>query len=179
MSTRRCTAAVVSVFVLGAPGAGIAWAATGSASTTGTIPPGKRLTTRQWQSFKRSYQAFNKTTQKTVKTFNRCHSSTAYSHNAQALSNCLGNSLQNELGVTQRLFNTLISFQGTVGSICNSGFSSYAGTLHVWQRTVSSVQTASRHLNLAAMESAIKNAQSQAGRLAIAEKGFLKVCAPA
>jgi hypothetical protein len=174
VTIRRCSiAAALGVFVLGVVGAGAAMAAGGA------VPPGKRLTTKQWQAYQKAQKTFDQTTAKTVKRFQTCVTTAGTSRNPKAFSVCIGKSLNKELAVTQKLRSTLIDYQGTVGRVCNHGFGSYVGQLNLWRSTVKNVNTVAQGGNMIYVRSAVKSVVDQNTRVKAAERNFKKVCAPA
>ena len=170
MNARRSASAVgACVLVLCVLGAGVASAAA----------PGKRLTPQQWTSYQRAHTAFSKTTQRTVATFRRCRSNTAYSHDPKALAGCLGKAPQAELAAARALSVVLTSFRGKVVGTCRNVLNAYLGALHLWQGAVTSVERTVQQGQIATIQSTLDNANVLYARLAVVEKQFPKACAPA
>ena len=158
-------AAVVALCLLGA-------------STASAASP--RLNKAQWSAYVKAHTPYVTQTAKTVATFRKCRSSTAYTSYMKAFAACLGTAPAKEDAATKALYFTLLPFQGKVSGACGKSLGGYLQALYFWRSVVLGIERAVKIVssNVATVEGQVQNGQLAAQRANTAAAAFTKACKP-
>jgi len=149
-----------------------------AASTASAATP--RLSKAQWAAYVKVHTPYVAQTAKTVATFRKCRSGTAYTSYMKAFAACLGTAPAKEDAATKAVYLTLLPFQGKVSGACAKSLGANLQALYFWRSVVIGIERAVKIVssNVATVEGQVQNGQLAAQKANTAAAAFERNCKP-